>query len=202
MKTAIFTIILLSAMLPGSAQNQVQSTQTAEAQSQAIRITSPRQNVRQTANFVDVRYELTNPTAAAASSPTFRVQLDSSDPLTTTTNQQSFTGLTPGPHVVTIQLVDANGTVIGNSQTQVQFTVVPTVQNGGSAPGGTPASSSGASTGSATPSSPQAKAVMAPGITAETHEDSLPPASSSLPILSVIGFGVLVGGVASAMKTR
>jgi hypothetical protein len=137
---------------------------------------------------------LVNPTASAASSPNFKIQLDSNDPVTTTTSQQSFTGLTPGSHVVTVQLVDANGTLIPNSQAQVQFTVMPTTQNGGAAP-------QSGTQGVSTPA-PQAKATIAPGVTAESHEDSLPPASSSLPILSIVGFGVLVGGVISAMRTR
>lgn len=33
-------------------------------------------------------------------------------------------------------------------------------------------------------------------------ENNLPSSGSSLPLLSVIGFGVLVGGIASALKTR
>jgi hypothetical protein len=33
-------------------------------------------------------------------------------------------------------------------------------------------------------------------------DNNLPSSSSALPLLSVIGFGVLVGGIASALKTR
>lgn len=33
-------------------------------------------------------------------------------------------------------------------------------------------------------------------------DNNLPSSGSSLPLLSVIGFGVLVGGIASALKTR
>ncbi len=188
MKSALFAIILLvMAACVGQAQN-------AQASSQGVllRITAPRQNLRQTANFIDLKYEVTNPTASVASSPNFKIQLDSSDPITTTATEQSFTGLTAGNHVLTVQLIDANGTLIPNSQAEVQFTVVPTTQNGGKA-------SSGGSVG-ATP--PQAKATIIPGVAAENRDDSLPPASSSLPILSVVGFGVLVGGVVSAMRTR
>ncbi|HEU5399861.1 MAG TPA: hypothetical protein VFU86_00815 [Terriglobales bacterium] len=36
----------------------------------------------------------------------------------------------------------------------------------------------------------------------DQDDSNLPPASSPLPLISVIGFGVLVGGVISAMKTR
>ena len=40
-------------------------------------------------------------------------------PFTTASTEQSFTGLTPGPHVITVRMVDANGTAIPDSQTQV-----------------------------------------------------------------------------------
>lgn len=173
-------------------QAEVQTQPAAGEQSVLIRITAPRQNLRQTANFVDLRFELTNPTAATASSPNFKIQLDSNNPVNTTTSQQSFTGLTTGSHVVTVELVDANGTVIPNSQAQVQFTVVPTTQN-------SPAPQSGSRGGG---SLPQAKATISRREMAKNIEDSLPPASSSLPILSIVGFGVLVGGVISAMRTR
>ena len=33
-------------------------------------------------------------------------------------------------------------------------------------------------------------------------DQELPSAAGALPLLSVIGFGVLLGGIASAMKTR
>jgi LPXTG-motif cell wall-anchored protein len=38
--------------------------------------------------------------------------------------------------------------------------------------------------------------------TTSQSENNLPATGSSLPLLSVIGFGVLVGGIASALKTR
>jgi hypothetical protein len=181
MKLGLFAIVLsVIWVVPG-----------ASGQGQAVRITAPRQNMRQTANFVDLRFEVTNPTASATSSPNFKIQLDSNDPVTTTATQQSFTGLAAGSHVVTVQLVDANGTVIPNSQAQVQFTVLPTTQNSGAASGG-----------SQSAPSPQSKVVTTPAPSAQSLEDSLPPASSSLPILSIVGFGVLVGGVISAMRTR
>ena len=37
---------------------------------------------------------------------------------------------------------------------------------------------------------------------AGSNDDSLPGSSSSLPLLAVIGFGVLAGGITSAMRTR
>jgi hypothetical protein len=87
MKLGIVTLIWLSlattaavlALAQGLANNSAQS------QSAVIRITSPLQDSHQTATFVDVRYQLTNPTAAASGSPNFKIQLDSRDPVVTTT---------------------------------------------------------------------------------------------------------------------
>lgn len=36
----------------------------------------------------------------------------------------------------------------------------------------------------------------------DDNDDPLPGSSSSLPLLAVIGFGVLAGGITSAMRTR
>ncbi len=60
----------------------------------SLRVTSPRPQQRQTDNFVTVHYELQNPTSAPAGSPNFQVQLDGTDPVTTASTEQSFTGLT------------------------------------------------------------------------------------------------------------
>lgn len=191
----LIALLLPALVVTGSAQTN--SAAPAQAQSAVIRVTSPQQHQRQTANYVTVQYQLQNPTSAVAASPNFKIQLDGNDPITTGTTEQSFTGLTPGQHVVTVQLVDANGTVVPESQTQVVFVVLPTPQNGAtqnaapSAGGGQPA----------TPA-PQARvnnpaANSLPGV-----ETSLPEAGSFLPILSIIGFGVLFGGMVSALKTR
>lgn len=63
------------------------------------------------------------------------------------------------------------------------------------APQSTPAKNP--STGSQTPagSQPAAKA-------GNDDDQPLPGSSSSLPLLAVIGFGVLAGGITSAMRTR
>src|SRR4051812_48313167 len=64
-------------------------------QSALVRILTPVAGQSSTNNAILVRYELTNP-AAAAGSPNFRVQIDGSDPITTTATEYSFNGLTPG----------------------------------------------------------------------------------------------------------
>jgi hypothetical protein len=118
---------------------------------------------------------MANP-GAIPTAPNFVVQLDNRDPVTTTSTSVDFTGLTPGPHTVTVQLVDANNTPIAGSQTLVHFTILQPVAQG-NAP----------------------RAALDP---AAQHESSLPHARTTLPLLSVIGFGVLVGGIVSAMRTR
>lgn len=193
----LFIIPCLSLLLVALAGGQTQVP--AQAQSAVIRVTSPQQNQRQTANFVTVRYELQNSTSAPAGSPNFKVQLDGGDPITTATTEQTFTGLTPGQHVVTVQLVDANGTQIPNSQTQVQFLVVPTTQNGGSNGNQSP-DNTGSQTTSPTPQISQQHGANSPPEV--QMASSIPQGGSVLPIVSIVGFGLLVGGIVSSIKTQ
>jgi hypothetical protein len=131
-----------------------------------VQITEPPAGAKLAQTFVSVRYQITNPGVAAASSPNFRVQLDGQDPVMTTSTSQDFTGLTAGPHTVTVQLVDANSTPVPGGNASVKFVIVnPTPQS-------------------------------------ELIARVLPSGGSPLPLLSVIGFGVLLGGVVSAMRTR
>jgi hypothetical protein len=49
----------------------------------------------------------------------------------------------------------------------------------------------------------QQQGTRTPGTTTNNADaPELAPASSALPLLSIIGFGVLLGGVASALRTR
>jgi hypothetical protein len=131
-----------------------------------VQITQPPAGAKLAQTFVSVQYQITNPGVAAASSPNFRVQLDGQDPVMTTSTSQDFTGLTPGQHTVTVQLVDANNTPVPGGGATVKFIIVnPTPQS-------------------------------------ELVARVLPSGSSPLPLLSVIGFGVLLGGVVSALRTR
>jgi hypothetical protein len=169
-----------------------------QAQSVVLRVMSPQPQQRQTVNFVTVHYELQNPTSASAGSPNFQVQLDGNDPITTATTEQSFTGLTAGQHVITVRLVDANGTAIPDSQTQVQFFVVPTAQNGGIT--GTQAPGSGGQTTSPTP---QVKKGDSQGEGRVQEASILPEPGNLLPVAGIVGFSFLIGGiVCSSIKTR
>lgn len=168
------------------------------AASSSLRILSPTVGQKIGSSDVEVRYELTDSAASAAASPNYRVQLDARDPAETLDTSYTFTGLKPGAHTFTVELVDANHTPIAGSQTVVHFnTFVP-----------------GASTPGSTSGTPQQKpkttgALDAPKIVRaslplppESPADKLPNSGGELPLLSMVGFGVLVGGVISALRTR
>jgi len=94
-----------------------------------LRVISPKAGEKLSANFVTVRWELLNPSAAAAGTPNFVLRLDAQDPVRTSDTEFTFSGLSTGRHVLTLQLVDANGTPIGGAHAEVSFIVnnpVPT----------------------------------------------------------------------------
>ena len=93
-----------------------------------LRIISPPNGAQITTDFVEVHYELLNPAAASASTPTFLLQLDAQDPVYSQSDSYTFTGLSPGKHTVLIELVDANNTPIQGSVSAVQFTVTSSAQ--------------------------------------------------------------------------
>jgi len=163
------------------------------AQGNVLRIISPRNGERVRQTFVNLKFELTNGGASAAGMPNFQIKLDARDPVTTSSTDQTFTGLTPGPHTITVQLVDANETPVAGARNEVQFVVLQ--------PAPTP--------GAAMSLRHRSPNLIAAALRVEEPEDrvqekdpELPSAAGALPLLSVIGFGVLLGGIASAMKTR
>jgi hypothetical protein len=150
-------------------------------QSTLIRILTPVASSKLVDNFTTVRFELINPTAYAGT-PNYLIQMDGNDPITTSQTQQAFTGLASGAHTVTVQMVDANGTPVPGGRAAIQFFVAPaTTKPAGNAPQGTATTS---------------------GPSEQQDDPNLPTASSPLPLISIIGFGILVGGIVSAMKTR
>ncbi len=157
----------------------------------ALKILAPRNGEKISTSFVDVRYELLTP-AVASGTPDFRVQLDADSPVHTTDTQHTFADVTPGRHTVTLEVVDANGTPIPGTRTEVQFEVVPSPGNpGNSPPGSASKAGPGGSLVNASQHEPQ-----------KSGSEHLPNTGSSLPLLSVIGMGVLIGGIASALRTR
>jgi len=150
--------------------------QTAAAQNSQIRILSPVPSQQLSTNYVDVNYELVNP-GVSGGEPNFQVQLDGRDPVSTQDTTCTFTGLTPGQHSIVVQLVDANGTPVVGGRSMVVFFVTA----GGS----------------------QQQGTRAPGTTTNNADaPELAPASSALPLLSIIGFGVLLVVEPLALRTR
>ncbi|HYG99533.1 MAG TPA: LPXTG cell wall anchor domain-containing protein [Terriglobales bacterium] len=171
-----------------------------------LQIVSPRNGQKLAVNFVNVRYQVTNPAAAVNNMPNFQVQLDGGDPVRTSSTDHTFTGLRPGEHTVTVYLVDANDTPILGTRTEVRFVVAPPQNapapgpDGGSAQAGSArllnASLQQDTSQSATGASEQA------GQQSQDDGSPLPSTGSAPPLLSVIGFGMLVGGIVSALRTR
>ncbi len=181
--------IILAILICASAGVWGQQTAPPPAQQvpSSVRIVAPKPGDKLVNNFVEVRYEAAGQ-ASAQGSPQFRLRLDGRDPVLTTATSQTFTGLTPGNHTITVEMVDANGTPIMGSLSQIQFSVV----TGESKPNRLPGKTS--------------RLKDAGGEVREaawmdaTDRDELPQSGSALPLLSVIGLGVLIGGLASALK--
>jgi len=170
------------------------------AASGSLRITAPTIGERLGATQVTARYELTNPGADAASSPTYRVQLDGHDPDETLDTSYTFTGLAPGDHSIIVQLVDANHNPIGGSRAIVHFKT--------DTPGANPSGAhTNSGTGGGASAAPQTTSALTPPALIKAKlplpsRAELPDAGGELPLLSLVGFGVLFGGAISAMRTR
>jgi hypothetical protein len=162
-----------------------------------LRVDTPKNGENITTDFVDVRFALVNPAASAASTPNFRLQLDSESPVDTDSTEYTFTGLQPGPHTISIQLVDANGTPIPGSSATVKFKVVPQP-----APRGAGLENHSFAAGPSLKATSLSDQSRAPSTADEPSQNAPPDARGALPLLSLIGFGVLAGGIVSALKTR
>ena len=201
LKYILVIVLALGASTLALAQSPPDSERTT-AVAPNLQIVSPKDGQKLSADYVTVQYQVTNPAAAANNMPTFNVSLDGGDPVQTSTMSHTFTGLAPGQHTVVVQMVDANSLPVAGTLTQVHF-VVAAPQN---APAGAPS-------GAQTQQTPRVRGVsmeqqaapaqeVAAAPNANAQDANLPSSSSALPLLSVIGFGVLVGGIASALKTR
>lgn len=115
MRTVSLVLVILTAVLMSTAQT---------ATTAALQILGPQNGEKINTSFVTVQYELASP-ASASETPTFQLRLDNRDPVQTTDTQYTFTGVAPGTHTITIQVVDANNIPLPGVQNQVQFTVQP-----------------------------------------------------------------------------
>ena len=198
--TAIILMIMMAAAVPlrlcaqnaGTAPNQgAGQAGNPAAQGNVLRITSPRSGERLRQNFVSIQYDLINGGASAAGMPNFQLKLDSQDPVTTNSTNYTFSGLTSGAHTIAVQLVDANGTPVAGARAEVQFVVVQSPPTPGDALALSHRRPSLIS------AALRVEEPKAPG-----KQQDPPSAAGALPLISVIGFGVLLGGIASAMRTR
>jgi hypothetical protein len=185
------------------------------ASSSAIKILSPKADEKVGSSAISVKYELLNDAISAAGSPNYRLQLDSRDPVETTSTEYSFSGLAAGSHVLTVEVVDANHTPITGSQTEVHFTSSNQLPPAGAQQQAQPQQpqqpaqpQQAQPQQQAQPKSPRAE-LKPPDVRkanlplpSGNGSDELPSAGGELPLLSMVGFGVLVGGVISAMRTR
>ncbi len=194
MKSARIIVIILFVMAL-AAGVMLQRSAIAQATTN-LRIIAPANGAKITTDFVQVRYELINSAADASGMPTFQLQLDGNDPVQTVSHSYTFTGLAPGLHTVLIELVDANNTPIAGSINAVQFMVLqPTPA---SRPQGARLAPPPFRTAKPVGTAP----VMRAGFSGSSADESLPDSAGGLPLLSVVGFGVLLGGIISALRTR
>ena len=155
--------------------HQSSSTGTQPA---GLRIVAPNSGEKLAQTFVTIQYQPLGP--AASGTPTFELRLDGLDAVQTADTSYTFNGLTPGSHSVIIQAVDGNGSPILRTRSELKFVTV------------------NSSAGMPSASAPVAELPSAPLPMPRPGDLS----DSSLPLLSVIGFGILVGGVISALRTR
>ena len=195
MSKALYTVFIAAVLTIAAAAQTVQDQNNGVAPtpgdatvSHVVSILKPAAGEKLRQTFVTVTFALSNPAASAAGTPNFELRLDAQDPVTTSSTEHTFTGLLPGSHTVTVALVDANGTPVMGGKSTVQFTVLRQA---------------------ARLRGPQAIAAalrLEPGTDIRIQGTSRPAPltnqGGALPLLSVIGFGVLVGGITSAMKTR
>jgi hypothetical protein len=168
------------------------ATVSPETQPADVLILAPVAGQTLTSNSVDLRFELVQPAINGA--PNFLVQLDSEDPIRTSSTDYTFPELLPGSHSIRVTLVDANNSPVEGGGATVQFKVPPvpqaTLNNG---------------LRKQYPHQTIAGAAPAAPIPPELRNDgdiNLPMAGSPLPVLSLIGFGLLIGGAAQAMRKR
>lgn len=193
----------------------------------SVRIVSPQPGATLQQDGIQVRYQVQPAqNTPVPPSPNFVVRLDERDPVQTQDTETTFTGLRPGKHTVTVDLVDANGIAIAGSRTQVEFTILAQGArpgNGNTSPTQAPSRSFPQSTRpnvqpprTSVPRyiDPRLKTASGssahdpgPKILARHYKEvSLPDSPNgneeAAPLLSCIGAGVVLGGLASARITR
>jgi hypothetical protein len=159
----------------------------------AVRILTPVAGETLVADYVHVRYELKQP--ALSDEPTFLVQLDANDPVNTSESSITFSDVQPGTHTVRVTLVDANNTPAQGGTAAIQFNVKSPSRLVSSTRGmrRDPSDSMAEAMAPDAPIPPELRA---------GGELNLPLAGSPLPLLSIIGFGLLMGGAVHTLRSH
>ncbi len=184
----------------------------------SVRIVSPQPGATLQQDGVQVRYQVqpaqNTPVPPSAN---FVVRLDARDPVQTQDTETTFTGLQPGKHTVIVDLVDANGIAIAGSRTQVEFTIVAQGRQtpSHSAPQAPQPNVQPPQTSVPRRIDPALKTASLSGQGAADQKSFARSArhlvvtatpevrgAAAAPLLSCIGAGVVLGGLASARITR
>ena len=184
----IFAILVLisSAISIAGAQENAAQKATPTSVKHVVHIVEPASDQSLKATTVSIAYELSSHKRKSAHPDLFRVQLDSQPPVETSETTYKFDGVTPGQHNLSIELLDAKHRPIVASKAEMSFVTE------------SPDPNPELVLAPMLPPTLQKVAMFLPQAAAPLDPDG----SAEMPLLSVIGLGVLVGGMVSAMKTR
>jgi hypothetical protein len=185
---AFFVFAATTCIMNGTAAFAARPQNTSPPQPSAVRILTPFAGEALATDYVNVKYELVQP--ALSDEPNFLVQLDAADPVQTSETSHTFSDLQPGVHTIRVTLVDANKSPVQGGAATVQF---KTIRDGSR---GALDDSREALAALTPPSVPIPPELLANG------DLNIPLSGSPLPLLSLIGFGLLIGGAAQTMRAR
>ncbi len=191
-KSAIIAILVLSAISMAGAQNSGSANSKSSANHattrRVVHIVSPVSGENLEGTSVSIRYQV-SPTKRTSTQPAmFRIQMDSQPPVETNETAYTFDSLMPGSHDVTVELLDSRNRPITSSLAKASFVCQSPETN-----------SAELVVEPMLPPTLQKVAMFLPQAAAPIDPGD---GSGEMPLLSVIGLGVLIGGMVSAMKTR
>jgi hypothetical protein len=192
-KPGIIAILVLAAISIAGAQN-LGSSNPGTASKHAItrrviHIVSPAFGENLEGTSVSIRYDVSSTKRTSSRPTTFRIQMDSQPSVETTETAYTFDSVAPGPHDVTVELLDSRNRPLSSSLVKTSFVSAMPETN----------STAELVVEPMLPPSLQKVAMFLPQAAAPIDPGD---GSAEMPLLSVIGLGVLVGGMVSAMKTR
>jgi hypothetical protein len=179
-------ISIAGAQAPGKASLRATTPVT---HTRVVHIVAPASDQNLKASTVSIRYEVSSTKHSHVRPDLFRVQLDSETPVETNETAYTFDQVTPGQHAVSVELLDAKHRPIVASKAEMSFVM--------ESPDPNPVPE--VAVGPMMPATLQKVAVFLPQVAAPIDPSD---GSGEMPLLSVIGLGVLIGGMVSAMKTR